>query len=81
MIEEGILPDDLVLLRKTEAAKNGDTVAALWNGEATLKKFYKTKEGLELHPANPKYPVMKIQEEDRFQVQGILMGVIRRYEN
>ena len=81
MMDEGILPNDLVLLRKGMQAKNGDTVAALWNGEATLKKFFKTKQGVELHPANPKYPVMKILEEDRFEIQGILVGVIRKYEN
>ncbi|MBS1958223.1 MAG: transcriptional repressor LexA [Bdellovibrionales bacterium] len=79
MIDEGILSNDLVLLRKAQAAKNGDTVAALWNGEATLKKFFRTKTGVELHPANPKYPVMKIQDEDRFEIQGILLGVIRKY--
>jgi repressor LexA len=81
MIDEGILSNDLVLLRKGTQAKNGDTVAALWNGEATLKKFFKTKQGVELHPANPKYPVMKIGDEDRFEIQGILLGVIRRYAN
>lgn len=80
MIDEGIFQDDWVILRKSAAAKSGDTVAALWNGEATLKKFFKTKSGLELHPANPKYPVMQIQSEDRFEIQGILIGVIRRFD-
>jgi repressor LexA len=81
MMDEGILPNDLVLLKKAQSARNGETVAALWNGEATLKKFYKSREGVELHPANPKYPVMKVQGEDRFEVQGILLGVIRKYES
>lgn len=81
MIDDGILPDDWVIIRKSSTAKNGDTIAALWNGEATLKKFYKAKDGVELHPANPKYPLMKVQGEDRFEIQGILMGVIRKYEN
>ena len=79
MVDEGIFPDDWVILRKSAQAKSGDTVAALWNGEATLKKFYKTKVGMELHPANPKYPVMKIGSDDRFEIQGILIGVIRRF--
>lgn len=79
MIDEGIFQDDWVILRKSTQAKSGDTVAALWNGEATLKKFYKTKVGMELHPANPKYPVMNIGIEDRFEIQGILIGVIRRF--
>jgi repressor LexA len=79
MIDEGIFQDDWVILRKTSQAKSGETIAALWNGEATLKKFFKTKAGVELHPANPKYPVMKIGGDDRFEVQGILIGVVRRF--
>ena len=79
MIDEGIFQDDWVILRKSTQAKLGDTVAALWNGEATLKKFFKTKSGMELHPANPKYPVMSIAPDDRFEIQGILIGVIRRF--
>jgi repressor LexA len=81
MIEEGIFSNDWVILRKSRQAKSGDTVAALLNGEATLKKFVKNKTGLELHPANPKYPIMPIGEEDRFEVQGILVGVIRRFQS
>jgi repressor LexA len=81
MIDEGIFPNDWVILRKTKQPKSGDTVAALLNGEATLKKFVKQKnQQLELHPANPKYPIMPIREDDRFEVQGILVGVIRRYQ-
>ena len=79
MIEEGIFQDDWVILRKSSAAKAGDTVAALVNGEATLKKFFKTKTGVELHPANPKYPIIPVKGEDRFEIQGILIGVIRRF--
>jgi repressor LexA len=110
MIEDGILQDDLVILEKlTEASlasgtvKNGQTVAALLNGEATLKRFYKKnlkQEGLkstdpffddsskarssstviaELHPANPNYPVIPVKSGDRFEIQGIMLGLFRRY--
>lgn len=79
MIDEGIFQDDWVILKKATQAKSGDTVAALLNGEATLKKFFKTKSGMELHPANPKYPIMPIGSNDRFEIQGILIGVIRRF--
>ena len=79
MIDEGIFPNDWVLLRKTAQAKTGDTVAALINGEATLKKFVKTKGEFELHPANPKYPVIPISKNDRFEIQGILVGLVRKF--
>ena len=79
MIEDGILPYDWVILRKAADAKPGDTVAALINGEATLKRLGRSKSGLALHPANPNYPIIPIQETDRFEVQGILIGLIRHY--
>ena len=42
MIEDGILPDDYVVVEQQEVANNGDIVVALLdNGFATLKRFYK----------------------------------------
>ena len=79
MIEEGIFNGDVVILRKSDNPRNGDTVAALINGEATLKTLVKLKNSVELHPANPKYPVIPIRGEDRFEVQGVVVGLMRRY--
>ena len=84
MRDDGILEGDLVILEKKSTARSGETVVALWNGEATLKRYVRgnRKEGeatLELHPANPKYPVLKVQPDDRFEIQGVLRGVIRTY--
>jgi repressor LexA len=79
MIEDGIHPGDWVILRKASRARPGETVAALHNGEATLKRYHPAKDGIELHPANPAYPVIRIDGSDRFEIQGVLIGVIRRY--
>ena len=79
MIEDGIHPGDWVILRKASRARAGETVAALHNGEATLKRYHPTQSGVELHPANPAYPVIQVTSEDRFEIQGILIGVIRRF--
>ena len=79
MMDDGILPEDWVILRKVKEARSGDTVAALLNGEATLKRLVKSRTGLELHPANPKYPIIPVLETDRFEVQGVLVGLIRKY--
>ncbi|MBU6152825.1 MAG: transcriptional repressor LexA [Bdellovibrionales bacterium] len=79
MIEDGILPEDWVILRKTNQARPGETVAALLNGEATLKRLQKTKTGYALLPANPKYPIIPVQEGDRFEIQGVLVGLVRNY--
>ena len=80
MIDEGIFPNDWVVLKKVSQAKSGDTVAAMVNGEATLKKLFKGKAGFELHPANLKYPVIPIAANDRFEIQGILVGLVRKYD-
>ena len=81
MRDDGILDGDLVVVEKKSIARSGDTVVALLNGEATLKRYVQPrgKSEIELHPANPQYPIMRIQDEDRFEIQGILRGVIRTY--
>src|SRR5829696_115665 len=50
MKEEGILPGDLVVVRKQETAQNGQTVVALVNREATIKTYFKKDSHIELHP-------------------------------
>ena len=52
MIEAGILPGDLVLVRRQQAASNGDIVVALLEDEATVKTFYKEKNAVRLQPEN-----------------------------
>lgn len=80
MIEEGILDGDLVIIRKQEDADNGQTVVALIDNEATIKKFYRRKRSVELHPANPTYQPIVVDSNDRiFAIEGILVSVIRKY--
>jgi len=80
MIDEQIRQGDYVIIQKTATAYNGQTVVALLEeGEATLKKFYREKNGrVRLQPANEKYEPLFI-DEDKIQIQGIVIGVIRAY--
>ena len=80
MIEEGILDGDYVIIRKKDDAINGQTVVALIDGEATIKKFYQTKGRIELHPANPAYKPLIVDPSSNFKIEGVLSGVIRRME-
>ncbi|MBI5723571.1 MAG: transcriptional repressor LexA [Planctomycetes bacterium] len=76
MIEEQICDGDYVICRKQETASNGQTVVALLeNGEATLKKFYREKNGVRLQPANPAYEPIYVPT---CTIQGIVIGVIRK---
>ncbi|MGH7231583.1 MAG: LexA family protein, partial [Nitrospiraceae bacterium] len=52
MRDDGILPGDIVVVRKQATARNGQTVVALVNNEATVKKYYRKERHIELYPAN-----------------------------
>jgi repressor LexA len=77
MRDEGILPGDLVIVHKQPTARNGQTVVALINHEATIKKYYRKTGGIELHPANAALQPILVGPDDEFQIQGIVVGVIR----
>lgn len=79
MIEDGILDGDHVVIRKAEAAENGETVVALIQNEATIKRFHRKDGKIELRPANSKYEPIRLSAEDRkdFRIAGILTGVLR----
>lgn len=81
MIEAGILEGDLVIIRKTDTASNGDIVVALVDDqEATLKRFRKKGASIALEAANVEYET-QIYGADRVRVQGKLIALTRRYEN
>ena len=79
MIEAGIHDGDTVIIRRTDTAENGDIVVALIEGEeATLKKLRKRGSAVALEAANPKYET-RIFGPDQVDIQGRLVGLIRRY--
>ena len=79
MIGVGINDGDVVVIRETEVADNGDIVVALVEDqEATLKKFYRNGTAIALEAANPAYET-RVLPEDKVRVQGKLVGLIRTY--
>lgn len=77
MKDDGILPGDLVIVRKQESARNGQTVVALVNHEATIKTYFKRDAHIELHPANAAMQPIIVTPNDQFHIEGVLIGVIR----
>jgi repressor LexA len=77
MKDDGILPGDLVVVRKQETARNGQTVVALVNSDATIKTYIKKDSHIELHPANAAMKPIIVKPSDTFHIEGILIGVIR----
>ena len=80
MIDDGILDGDYIVIKKNNIAKPGDVVIAIINGEATLKRYYIGSNGIELHPRNDQYHIIYVNEYDDFQIQGLVLGVFRKYE-
>lgn len=80
MIDEQIKDGDYVIVNARRAANNGEMVVALVGGEAaTVKKYYREQGGrIRLQPANVTMPPMFYREHE-VMVQGIVVGVIRRY--
>lgn len=80
MIDDGIHDQDIVVIRKQSHAENGQTVVALIDNEATIKRFYRKRGQVELHPANPSYKPLVVSNESSFKIEGILCGLIRRFQ-
>ena len=79
MIDAGILDGDVVIIRKSDVARNNQIVVALVDGEeATLKRLYKTGQNIELIAENPDFET-RVLNANRVAVQGILAGLIRSY--
>ncbi len=80
MIDEQIREGDYIIVSAQETALNGQTVVALVGGDsATVKKLYREKDGrIRLQPANPNMKPI-LEDPDNVQIQGIVIGVIRKY--
>jgi len=79
MIGMGINDGDVVVIRETNTADDGDVVVALVEDqEATLKRFRRQGAQIALEAANPAYPT-RVLPSDKVRVQGRLVGLIRSY--
>ena len=78
MVEEGIHDGDTILVKKQATAERGQTIVALIDGEATVKKFYPRGDKIELRPANPAMePIVK--EANLVSIRGVVIGLLRVY--
>ena len=76
MINAGILDGDQVVLRQQSTANNGDIVAAMIDGCATLKRFYKENGRFRLQPEND---TMEPIYTDTVEILGKMVGLIRKF--
>jgi repressor LexA len=80
MIEDHIADGDLVVVEPRNAARDGEIVVALVDGEATLKRLY--REGADqwrLQPANATMSPIMVRPPQKLEIRGVVRGVLRRY--
>ena len=78
MIEVGIRENDFVVLKQQNTAEDGEIVAALVNGESTLKRIYHQGKKIVLHPENKAMSDIIVEAED-CMIQGVLVSCIKMY--
>jgi repressor LexA len=79
MIDDGICDGDYIIVEERPNASNGETVVALINGEATVKKFHRDKGGkIRLIPANENMAPIIVKGKD-VNVRGVVVAVMRKY--
>jgi repressor LexA len=78
MIEDGIQDGDIVVVRRAQRANPGETVVAIVDGDATLKRFHPARGQIELRPANAALEPIRVRA-DRVEIRGVLVGLFRRY--
>lgn len=77
MRDAGILDGDLLAVRRTPEARNGQIVVARLGDEVTVKRLHRTGTQIELLPENPEFQPIRISAADDFSLEGIAVGLIR----
>jgi repressor LexA len=77
MIEDSILSGDYVIIRQSQTAENGQTIVALLDDEATLKRYHREGSRVELRPANSSMKPIVVESHQHLRILGIYVGLIR----
>ena len=77
MVGAGILNDDLVGVRKSADAQNGEIIVARIDDEVTLKRFKKDSSGIRLVAENKSFSDIRVDETSNFSIEGKAVGIIR----
>lgn len=78
MIEDGIHDGDYVFVRRQASCRDGDTVVAMVDGEATVKRFFREKGRIRLEPANREMSPIYADATRDVEVLGVVVGLYRR---
>lgn len=73
MIDAGIYNGDYAVIHPCPMVENGEIALVAVGDDCTLKKFYRTDSGIELHPCNPKHNIQKYKLSDEIRIIGIFV--------
>ena len=80
MIEDHITDGDLVMVDRTQPARDGEIVVAIVDGDATLKRMYHEADGsVRLQPANAAMEPIFVRPPQELDIRGVVRGVLRCY--
>ena len=77
MRDVGIMDGDLLAVKQTKDAKNGQIVVARLGDEVTVKRFRRTRDLIELLPENPDFKTITVKPGEAFELEGLAVGLIR----
>ena len=73
MIDAGIFDGDYAVIHPCPAADNGQIALVAVGEDCTLKRFYRTPGGVELHPCNPDHEVQRYRLSDEIRIMGLFV--------
>ncbi|KAF3999384.1 transcriptional repressor LexA [Glaciimonas immobilis] len=80
MRDAGILDGDLLAVKKSETARNGQIVVARLGDDVTVKRYQKIGSAIELLPENPDFePIVVSEDQDDFALEGLVVGLMRNW--
>ena len=80
MINAGIFEGDILIVRQSKQANNGEIVVALLDDEATVKRYEKKNDRIRLLPENSAFQPIEVNESKEFSIIGKVAGVIRWFK-
>ena len=80
MRDAGILPDDILIVDRSERATHNKIVIAALDGELTVKRLFRRGDVVKLLPENPDYPEILIKQDSQLVIWGVVVGSFRRFE-
>lgn len=77
MRDVGILDGDLLAVKSSSTAQNGQIVVARIGDEVTVKRLRTLADHIELLPANPEFAPIRVGADQSFAIEGLAVGLLR----